>query len=301
MKHILLYVLLFVSLGISAQELNCNVQINSDQIEGSNKSVFNTLQQSVSEFMNNNKWTDMTYSADERIDCSMTIVAMSVEDNLYTCEMQIQARRPIFGTTYYSPLINFRDKKFVFTYAEFDLLEYQQSVFTTNLTAMLAYYAYLIIAYDMDSYARQGGTPYFRQAEEIVNTCQVASMGGTEQAGWKAFERGNNNRYSLINNILDEAFKNYRSFMYEYHRLALDAMIANVANARAKIASQLPVVRECNRNRPGSVLVSSFLDTKSDELVQLFSEGLEEEKTLVYELLMDLDPTRGTTYAPLNQ
>ena len=299
MRHTLLYILLFLSLGISAQELNCNVQINSDQIEGSNKSVFNTLQQSVSEFLNNRRFTDLNFAAEERIDCNMTIIVSSVADNLFTCEMQVQSRRPVFNTTYTTPLLNFRDKNFVFTYAEFDQLEYQQQVFTTNLTALLAYYAHLIIACDMDSYSPLGGTPYFRIAENIVSTCQVASMGGTEQSGWKAFERGNNNRYSLINNILDEAFKNYRTYIYNYHRLALDAMTANVENARTKIAEGLPLVRECNRNRPGAVLVSTFLDTKADELVQIFSESEEEEKTTIYELLMDLDPTRNEIYTPL--
>ncbi len=301
MKKTLFLILLLSSLTTVAQEINCNVQINSDQIEGSNKSAFNTLQQTVSEFLNNTKWTDMTFEEEERIDCSMTIIVGKVEDNLYTCEMQIQSRRPVFNATYFTPLLNFRDRQFVFTYAEFDQLQYQQSVFTTNLTAMLAYYAYMVIGFDLDSYSPLGGTAYFRQAESIVNACQVASMGGTEQAGWKAFERGNRNRYSLINNTLDEAFKAYRTYMYNYHRLALDAMTSNVTNGRAKIAEGLPTVRECNRNRPGSVLVSTFLDTKVDELVQLFTEGEESEKTAVSELLMDLDPTRSEAYAPLTQ
>ncbi len=294
------WILLLVgTMGLGAQELNCNVQINSDQVEGTNKQAFNTLQQSVTEFLNNSNWTDMTYASEERIDCSMTIIVATVEDNLYTCEMQVQVRRPVYGTTYFTPLLNFRDEKFVFSYAEFDQLEYQQNVFTTNLTAMLAYYAYVIIGLDMDSFGRYGGTPYFRMAESIVNTCQIASMGGSEQSGWKAFEKGNRNRYSLINNILDENFKNYRDYMYSYHRLAFDVMATNVTNARAKIAEGLPVVRECNRNRPGSVLVSTFMDTKVDELVQLFADGTSEEKELVAELLMDIDPTRSQAYEDL--
>ena len=192
--------------GAYAQELNCTVTVNSDQVPGSNKSVFNTLQSSIEEYINQNRWTNMTFATREKIDCSMMIIVKAVADNLYTCEMQLQSRRPVYNTSYTTPLINFKDNNFNFTYQEFERIEYQQNQFTTNLTAMLAYYCYLVIGYDMDSYSRLGGTPYFQTCEDIVSACQSASMESLEQKGWQAFD-SNRNRYALINNLMDEAFR----------------------------------------------------------------------------------------------
>ena len=301
MKKIILTIccmLLVCQLG--AQELNCNVQINSDQIQGTNKQVFNTLQQTINEYMNNRKWTNMTFSAIERIDCSMTIVITQVEDNFYTAELQIQARRPVYNSSYDTPLFNFKDESFCFTYAEFDQLEYQENVFTTNLTAMLTYYGYLIIGYDMDSFSRYGGTPYFQICENIVNAAQSASLTGCESDGWKAFN-SHRNRYALINNLMDDAFKKYRSFLYDYHRLGLDEMYANVANGRAKIAEGMPVLKECYNARLSAIAITTFLDAKADEIVNIFSKGTEQEKTEVYDLLISIDPTRANLYEKITQ
>ncbi len=282
-----------------AQELNCTVTINSDQVPGSNKSVFNTLQSSIEEFINQNRWTNMTFATREKIDCSMMIVVKSVADNQYTCEMQLQSRRPVYNTTYTTPLINFTDNNFNFTYQEYDRLEYQQNQFTTNLTAMLAYYCYLIIGYDMDSFSRLGGTPYFKACEDIVSACQSASMESLEQKGWQAFD-SNRNRYALINNLMDEAFRKYREYFYEYHRLGLDEMQANVANGRARIAGGIGVLRDANRARPATYVINTFLDAKADELVNIFQKGTDAEKKSVYEILVDIDPTRQATYDKIN-
>ena len=229
----------------------------------------------------------------------MLIVVKEVADNLYKCEMTLQSRRPVYGTTYTTPLLNFKDNNFTFTYQESDRIEWQQNTFTTNLTAMLAYYCYLIIGHDQDSFQRLGGTPYFQQCEEIVNTCQSASMDNAEQRGWLAFD-SNRNRYALINNLLDEAFKKYRNFYYEYHRMGLDEMSGNVTNGRARIAEGLPVLKEAYRARPATYVINTFLDAKADELVDIFSKGTEKEKRTVYEMLMDIDPTRQNTYERIN-
>ena len=288
----------FVSAG--AQELNCTVTINSDQIEGSNKQVYETLKQGIEEYMNQNRWTNMTFAETEKIECSMLIVVKQVLDNSYSCEMTLQSRRPVYGTTYTTPLLNFKDNAFNFTYQEFDRIEWQQNQFTTNLTAMLAYYSYLIIGHDMDSYQRLGGTPCFRMCEEIVNACQSASMEGSEQKGWLAFD-SNRNRYAMINNLQDEAFKKYRNFYYEYHRLGLDEMSGNVTNGRARIAEGLPVLNEAYRARPATYVIKTFLDAKADELVDIFRKGTDKEKKEVYDLLIDIDPTRQNTYDRINE
>lgn len=287
--------LLLVCFGLQAQELQCQVTVNSDQIEGSNKSIFNTLQTSITEFVNTTRWTNMTFTDAERIECSMMIVVQSVTDNLFIAELQVQARRPVYGTSYTTTLLNFKDNYFNFTYQEYDRIEYQPSSVTSNLAAMLAYYCYLIIGHDMDSFSRLGGTPYFQQCENIVSMAQSASLENSELTGWQAFG-SNRNRYTLTNNLMDEAFQGYRNFYYEYHRLALDQMATNAANARARIAEGLPVLREANRSRPATYLINTFLDAKSDELTNIFKRGTSDEKEQAYSILMDIDPTRNTLY-----
>ena len=299
MRKVFLTLALAMAVGMSAQEINCTVTVNSDQIEGSNKQIFETLKRSSEEYMNQNRWTNMTYAIPEKIECSMLIIVKKMENNMFTCEMTLQSRRPVYGTTYTTPLLNFKDQAFNFTYQEFDRIEYQQNQFTTNLTAMLAYYCYLIIGHDQDSFQRLGGTPFFQQCEEIVNTCQSASMDNTEQRGWLAFE-SNRSRYALINNLLDEAFKKYRNYYYEYHRLGLDEMSSNVTNGRARIAEGLPVLKEAYRARPATYVINTFLDAKAEELVDIFSQGTEKEKQDVYTILTDIDPTRVNTYDRIN-
>ena len=286
--------------SLRAQEINCTVTVNSDQIEGSNKQVYETLKSAIEEYMNQNRWTNMTFAEQEKIECSMMLVVKAVADNMYSCEMTLQSRRPVYGTTYTTPLLNFVDRNFNFTYQEFDRIEYQQNQFTTNLTALLAYYCYLIIGHDMDSYQRLGGTPFFEQCENIVNACQSASMDNSEQKGWLAFD-SNRNRYALINNLLDEAFKKYRNYYYEYHRLGLDEMSGNVTNGRARIAEGISVLKEAYRARPATYVINTFLDAKADELVDIFKKGTDKEKKEVYDLLVDIDPTRQGTYDRMNE
>ena len=299
-RYIAIFLVSLIGIAsLRAQEINCTVTVNSDQIEGSNKQVYETLKSAIEEYMNQNRWTNMTFAEQEKIECSMMLVVKAVADNMYSCEMTLQSRRPVYGTTYTTPLLNFVDRNFNFTYQEFDRIEYQQNQFTTNLTAMLAYYCYLIIGHDMDSYQRLGGTPFFEQCENIVNACQSASMDNSEQKGWLAFD-SNRNRYALINNLLDEAFKKYRNYYYEYHRLGLDEMSANVTNGRARIAEGMPVLKEAYRARPATYVINTFLDAKSQELVDIFRNGTDKEKKTVYEILTDIDPTRSTTYDQIN-
>lgn len=299
MRKIFFALALALAVGLQAQEINCTVTVNSEQIEGSNKQIFETLKTAVEEYMNQNRWTNMTYAIHEKIECSMLIVVKKMEDNMFTCEMTLQSRRPVFGTTYNTPLLNIKDNAFNFTYQEFDRIEYQQDQFTTNLTAMLAYYCYLIIGHDQDSFSRLGGTPFFEQCEQIVNACQSASMESLEQKGWLAFE-SNRNRYALVNNLLDEVFKKYRNYYYEYHRLGLDEMSGNVTNGRARIAEGMPVLREAYRARPATYVINTFLDAKAEELVDIFSQGTDKEKQDVYTILTDIDPTRMNTYERIN-
>lgn len=281
-----IFLLVAATLKLSAQELNCNVQVNSDMISTVNKSVFNTLQTSITEFMNNRKWSEMSLSNIEKIECNINIIIKQVEGDVFTGEIQIQSRRPVFNSSYTSTLFNHRDNQFNFNYKEFDILEMNENTITSNLTAVLAYYAYIIVGYDMDSYTRMGGNSFFNAAQTIVNAAQAADL-----LGWKAFENSRN-RYALINNLLDEAFTKYRNFFYEYHRLGLDEMSINMNNARARIAAGIPILREANRARPSAIVITTFMDAKTDELINIFSKATEKEKQEVVQILSDVAPTQ---------
>lgn len=301
MKRVSLLIPVLALCGMAAaQELKCTITVNSDKVQGSNKSMFTTLQQSLEEFVNNTKWTNLTFQDKERIECSMMLVVSAVQDNIIIGELTCQSRRPVYGSSYTTPLLNIKDNNFNFAYQESDRLDFQQAVFTTNLTALLAYYCYLILGHDMDSFSRLGGTPFFQACEDIATSAQSASLETTEAVGWKAFE-SNRNRYALINNLMDEAFKKYREYYYEYHRLGLDEMSANVANGRARIASGITTLKEANRSRPATYVVNAFLDAKSDELINIFQGGTDAEKKSVYETLVDIDPTRQSAYDKINK
>jgi hypothetical protein len=289
-RYIFLLLIFMFSITIGAQELNCNLTINSDQIQGSNKSVFNTLQKSASEFVNNRKWTEMSYADHERIECNMNIIVKKVEDDVYTAEIQVQSRRPIFNSSYNTTLLNFRDNDFVFSYKEFEVLEFNENTVSSNFTAVLTYYVYVILGYDMDSYTRLGGTPFFQAAERIVTAAQSLDL-----PGWKAFE-SSRNRYALINNLTDEAFKKFRSYVYDYHRLGLDEMTINMTNARARIASGLSILRDTNRSRPSAIAIATFFDSKTDELLNILKGGTDQEKKSAIEVLSDVNPTQSEKY-----
>ncbi|MDR2684058.1 MAG: DUF4835 family protein, partial [Prevotellaceae bacterium] len=239
MKKITIIIFLFCSVLVFGQELKCTVNVNSAQVAGTNRQVFETLQKSLTELMNNYKWTDMTFAQNERIECTINIIVKAYADNNIVGEMQIQARRPVWGSSYSTTLLNFRDPAVNFSYYEFEPLNINNT-YDNNLTAILAYYAYIIIGYDLDSFQKLGGTSVFNAAEQIVNICQNRSA--PEGDGWKAFDK-NGKRYELINNLLDERFRKFREYFYDYHRLGLDNMTSNVGNARAKIAEGLPVLK----------------------------------------------------------
>lgn len=301
MKRLLLGILvLLVAAGAYAQELNCNLQINASQVQSANKQLIETLQKELNDFMNNRHWTTAVYGISERIDCNFMITVKSLSENQFTTELQVQARRPVYNSSYNTSILNFKDDNFNFSYVEFDPIEINTSTYESNLTAVLAYYAYIIIGLDMDSYAKLGGTECFRQAEHIVNLMQSKSD-ANEALGWKAFE-SNRNRYALINNLMDERFRAFREFFYLYHRQGLDEMVQNVANARARIAEALPVLRETNRMQPSAVAITSFLDAKNDELIHIFSKkGTDKEKNSVYEVLTDVNPTLTSRYEAIKE
>ena len=294
-RHILLlFALILGSLGsVQAQELNCKVTVNADQIQGTNKSVFETLQKALTEFMNDRRWTEYEYQTNERIDCSLLILVNTYSGNTFSAELQVQANRPVWGSNYKTPIFSYNDKNLVFNYNENDPLSFDETSFGNNLTEVLAFYALVIIGTDNDSFSRLGGTNCFRRAENIVNQAQ-----STSESGWRAFE-DNKNRYALINNLLDDVVRPYREFFYEYHRLGLDEMGISPDKSRKKIADGLPVLKTVYKSRPSVIIVSEFVETKADEIVNIFTKGSTEERKTAYEVLNYVAPTMQNKIAAL--
>lgn len=297
MKKSLLTIAFLLSIvAMNAQELKANLNINTSQVQGTNKSVFEALERDLKQFINDTKWTDMTFKENEKIDCNFALIVNSYNDGLMMCELQISASRPVYGTSYTTTLFMFRDVNVNFHYQEFDRLELDLTSCDNNLTSIIAFYCYVIIGCDLDSYSLKGGTNMFTQAEQIVNMCQSKSD-ENEVAGWPAFERKTTrNRYALVNNLLDMKFEEMREFYYEYHRLALDNMAKNVDNARARIAEKMPMLRQLNRENPNAVLVVAFTDAKNDELINIFKKGTADEKDKVYDSLTAINPTLTSRY-----
>ena len=295
MKRIwLLIIICFMAQYLWAQELRCNISISSAKIQGANKTVFETMQSDLYEFMNNRKWTEHQYAQDERIECSFFInLDEQISSDEFKGSIQVQLRRPVFNSSYQTVLLNIKDNDFQAKYVEYQTLEFNETSNKDNLTNILAYYAYIILGMDYDSFSPEGGTEFFQKAQAIVNISQNAS-----QKGWKAFE-SDRNRYWLVENILNKAYSGFRSCTYQYQRQGLDAMSDKAPEGRAVIAESLKSIQKVFRAKPSLYLLPIFFDAKSDELVNIFSQSFPDEKNRVTVLLNECDPSNGTKYAKI--
>ena len=290
----LLILFLLIGSNLLGQELKCNIQVNSSKIQGTNKTAFQTLQTALYEFMNNTSWTENVYAPEERIECNIQInISEQIGSDQYKGTIQVQSRRPIFGSSYNTVMLNFLDNDMDFKYIEFDKLEFNLNSFQSNLTSVLAYYAYIIIGLDYDSFSFKGGSDYFLKAEKIANNAQNA-----QEKGWKPYEGSRKNRYWLIENILNEKYSPVREVNYRYHRQGLDRMYDKTTEGRTEIAESLTSIQKVYRVKPDQYLflLQVFFDAKSDELVNIFSESYTSEKTRVYNILSEVDPTRVDSY-----
>ncbi len=299
MNHILhlCIIFLFVSGNIvKAQELNARVTVNSDKITGTNKQVFTTLESTLNEFLNTRKWTQATFAMNERIECTFNlIINQQSDESIFAAELQISARRPVYNSSYSTSTFNFRDPQFDFNYLENTPIEYVENRLESNLTATLAFYVYIILGLDFDSFSPMGGNPYFRVAQQIAAEAQ--SGGWT---GWTPFEKSNS-RHGLITALTDEGLKNFREYWYTYHRKGLDEMAANADRGRTNIINGLPVLKEVRDARPTTILIQMFADTKLDELVNIYSKASTQEKNDGYELLRSLFPTMSSRLEPMKK
>ncbi len=294
--YILSFLFIFFSSIFSfAQEIYCTVQVNSQQIQTSDKRIFESLQKDIFEFINNKRWTNHSYKTEERIECSILInITKWNNSDQFDATIQVQSTRPIFNTSYNSTLLNFKDNDFAFKYVEFQPLEFIENTHSSNLTSVIAYYVYLILGYDYDTFQSLGGTEFYQIAENIVNNAQSDPLG----KGWNAFD-GKKNRYWIIKEILDPSFKPLRECLYKYHRLGLDKLSKEKDPAIRSITESLESLLPVYRKKPGSFVMQLFLNAKSDEIVNIFSEAYPQDKAKIVNLLKQMDPANGSKYDQL--
>ncbi len=285
--------LLFFSGRLAAQELLCEVKILDNQIQLSDKRIFRTLEQSMNEFMNTRKWTSENVLENERIECNIQIILSSydVKTNRFAGTAQIQSRRPVYSTSYNSLVFNFNDENWEFEFVEFQPLNFNENSFSSNLTSLMAFYAFYIIGMDMDSYGLLGGTPYFTKAFQVVNAAQSTGL-----AGWQPFEKSLRTRFNLTDNVLNERFRPQREAYYKYHRQGLDIMAKDAEAARKNIYASIELVQKVFKIAPNTVMLIVFFEAKSDELVNIYKNAPANEKPKVIALLSDINVANINKY-----
>lgn len=299
-KYIFLALSIFFisfSSQVLAQEFRCNVIINDSRVESQNKQIVAQLSKALTKFMNTTQWTEDRYEEWERIECNILITLDKNTDlaqGRYSGDAQIQYNRPVFGTVYTSPILNYFDKNFDFSYKPSEPLIYIPNSTNNNLTLMLAYYSYIILALDYDSFSSLGGSPFIEKAQNIINNAQSTGVGN---AGWQTNDI--RARYWLAENLNSPQFIDLRKGLYDYHRLGLDVMLEKPEEARKKTMEVLKKWKEVSVIRLNALLIQTLFDAKGEELYQLFSNAEKEEKMKAAEILLQLDPSHADLYRKL--
>jgi len=285
---------LYGSTFVHGQELNCSIFVNAQNVETTERDVFSEMEVAFAQFLNNRKWTGDFYTLEEKINCNLVL---NIQDMLsvgvFDATVQIVSARPVFGTDYESVVFNFADRDWDFEYTESQPLQFDDNVFSNNITSLLAYYAYVIIGLDYDTFGKLGGDQYFQKAWNIVNIAQQSGRNG-----WDQFN-SNRNRYWLAENLINTQMRPIREGLYNYHRLGLDIFNEEPDDARKVISGVITEIQEVNRSRPNSILTISFMDAKSDEITQMFSDGNPTVRRDIYNTLTQLDPSNTDKYQPL--
>ena len=287
----LLYILLAVSM--EAQELQVKININSSQVEGSDKSVFENLQQTLEQWMNDRQWTELQFQKNERINVNFNITVQKYDksNNRFTCTAMIQANRPVYNSAYTTTLYNNKDGDFNFDFAQFDQLNFNEEMVDNQLTALMAYYAYLIIGLDLDSFGPLAGTEILQRCMNLANNAQDLGF-----PGWKAFE-DSKNRFAIINDYLDEAMKPFRQLQYDYYRKGLDEMANNAERGRTNVSEALELLKQAHQDKPLSMLPQIWTDYKRDELANIYKgKGTQKEKEAVYNILFNLNASQSESW-----
>lgn len=298
-RVIITYILLLCSiLDVSSQELLMKVNINHSKIQGTDESVFADLQHAMEEFMNNRQWTSLQFAKNERIVCSMniTVTKYERETGVFTCTALIQANRPVYNSSYNTTIYNNNDADFVFKYQQFDQLEFNEENVDNQLTALMAYYAYLIIGMNLDTFALKGGEEILQRCMYLVNNAQ-----NMEFPGWKSFDN-DRNRFAIINDYLDGGMEPLRQLQYSYYRIGLDEMANNAERGRTEITTALDMLKQAHQNKPLSRLPQIWTDFKKDELASIYKgKGTQKEKEAVYDILFSINASQNNTWEKIKQ
>ena len=292
----LLYILLVAN--VSAQELQVKISINSAQVEGSDKSVFENLQQTLEQWMNDKQWTELQFQKNERINVTFNITVSKYDkaNNRFTCSAMIQANRPVYNSAYTTTLYNNKDGDFNFDFVQFDQLNFNDEMIDNQLTALMAYYAYLIIGLDLDSFGPMAGTEILLRCMNLTNNAQDLGF-----PGWKAFE-DSRNRFAIINDYLDEAMKPFRQLQYDYYRKGLDEMSNNAERGRTNVSEALELLKQAHQDKPLSMLPQIWTDYKRDELANIYKgKGTQKEKETVYNILFNLNASQNDAWEKIKQ
>lgn len=272
------------------------ISISTPGLSEADRVIMRTLQTELYEFVNQRNWTEFSFQNRERIEASINItINERVGGDEYRATISVQSRRPVYRTSYDTPVFNHQDRDFLFRYVENQPIEYADGVFTSNLTSVIAFYVYVIIGIDFDTFANFGGTPYFERAQNIVNLAQ-----NSPERGWKSFE-GQRNRYWLMENLFNTTYRNIRQAMYVYHRLGFDTMTENMDIARGEVINALEMLQRTHRERPGSFLMTIVMTTKGDELVNLFSQAAPMDQTKAVTILSEIDPANSAKYRRMTE
>lgn len=285
---------------LQAQELNARVRVVDNQISSTvDRKIFRTLESALTNFLNNRRWSQDNFKPNEKINCQFLINLESMsEPNVYAASITIQAARPVYGTSYVSPIINFKDASLDFKYVESQPVEFNDNRISgsdplvSNLTAVMAYYAYMIVGFDYSSFSARGGDPYFQKALNIVNNAPE----GSKISGWKSFESNNRNRYWLTENLINNRYATIHDVYYTYYRKGFDKLYEDDANARAEVLNALLYLDNLNRETPNLMVVQFFMLGKSDELINLFRKAAPQDKMRAVEILSRLDITNSNKY-----
>lgn len=290
LKVIKIVFIFFMAVQLNAQELNCTVSVNSDKIPGSNKKVFTTLETSLNEFVNQKRWTSFNFKPQERINCNFTITILEQSGNDFKGHIQIQSSRPVYNATYLTPIFNFKDDNFAFQYTEYEPLQFNQNSFESNIVSIVTFYSYIILGMDADSFMLNGGSNYYTMAQNVLAQAQQSGYSGWNQ------NDGSKTRYTLIDNLISPTYSKFREAMYQYHRNGLDIMSGETKKAKDNIGNSITMLKAIFDARPNAFLIRVFMDSKSDEIAKVFSEGPRYDTFKLKEDLMKISPINAAKW-----
>lgn len=293
MNKILAFIFLFVASFTNAQQLNCTVQLNTDKVASTNVQLFKNMKTTISDFVNKTDWTGEVLKDYEKINCSMVIIINSFEDNNFSASIQVQSTRPIFNSTYSSPVFNYNDNDFGFRYGEFENIIFNPTTFDSNLASVLAFYSYIMLGIDDDTYALQKGTNNFVIAQQILTIAQQSGYKGWSQSD------GTQNRFFLINDMLAGTYDSYRDAQYAYHRLSLDLMSDDLKMSKENVISAVNLLAELHAIRPNAFLTRVFFDAKADEIVSILSGGPNVPLATIVDTLNRISPINASKWASI--